>query len=390
MHFHRSEIGVALIGAVAVAGLLNIALPAFAVEREQDGRTLVRAGEKDNLATQRAGGGCPGAEGDCCIPHDTPGCNDEKCCQLVCFSNFLCCEQPWGADCVELAERLCEIYSGGGGEGPPIGCEDDGDCDDGDPCTIDSCNVDTGECSNEELDCDDGDQCTADFCIDGACLHEDNGECCEGCGTCAGDVNCSGDVDPLDSGAILARFGLDPCNEELCQYDVNCDGAIDPLDSGFVLARFGVCNEPEVCKICSNSVFNDNCEDAPVDTLNVGETLSYDGVNTDATSTCGAIGWPETWHAFELTETADVTTSLCGTDPPFGDASIILDQSCPCSALFIWVNGGFDQTACGARNWTMYYNSLPAGVYYSPVQMSTASTGEYTWNISALEGGGAP
>ncbi|MCH7721058.1 MAG: hypothetical protein IH988_08735, partial [Planctomycetes bacterium] len=92
---------------------------------------------------------------------------------------------------------------------------------------------------DRECDCDPPcDQCSD--CIDDVCV--DNGECCEGCATCAGDVNCDGMVDPLDSGAILARFRLDPCNEENCRYDVNCDGAIDPLDSGFVLARFGQCN----------------------------------------------------------------------------------------------------------------------------------------------------
>ena len=54
----------------------------------------------------------------------------------------------------------------------------------------------------------------------------------------------------MDTGAILARFGLDPCDEGNCQYDVNCDGTIDPLDSGFVLARFGTCEDPKGCKPC--------------------------------------------------------------------------------------------------------------------------------------------
>ncbi|MCH7702716.1 MAG: hypothetical protein IID37_13620 [Planctomycetes bacterium] len=76
---------------------------------------------------------------------------------------------------------------------------------------------------------------------------------CESDALCDGDVNGSGDVDPLDSGAILARFGLDPCanDGENCVYDVNCDGAIDPLDSGYVLARFGLCNPPVNCTICA-------------------------------------------------------------------------------------------------------------------------------------------
>ncbi len=51
------------------------------------------------------------------------------------------------------------------------------------------------------------------------------------------DVNGDGVVDPLDSGAILARFGLPV--EMNVRYDINTDGAINPLDSGAALARFG-------------------------------------------------------------------------------------------------------------------------------------------------------
>ncbi|MCH7720220.1 MAG: hypothetical protein IH988_04420 [Planctomycetes bacterium] len=382
MHFHRSGIGVALIGAVGVVGVCSIPLSAFAQEWDQDGRTLVRAGEKDNLATQSAGargagGTCPG-DGNCCIPNDTPGCDDEKCCLLVCFSNVFCCEQPWGPGCVELAEALCEFCDA---------CEDDLDCDDGDDCTFDSCKVDTGQCFNDEIHCDDGDQCTDDFCQGGECQHTDTGHCCEGCGTCAGDGNCDGAVDPLDSGAILARFSLDPCNEneDDCKYDVNCDGAIDPLDTGFVLARFGQCNEPEACTKCDPLI--DNCEDAPIDTLNIDETLSYDGDNTDATSTCAALGYDgETWHAFDLTETADVTTSLCGTDPVFGNAFIVLEPTCPCSGAFIFADS-FEQTTCTDTNYAMHYGNLPAGVYYAPVLKDFSATGLYTWNIGAVEVG---
>ena len=74
---------------------------------------------------------------------------------------------------------------------------------------------------------------------------------CPNCGTCDGDVNCDGAVDSLDAGAVLARFGMDPCGE-LCIFDLNCDGVIDPLDTGFVLSRFGTCNLPVDCvqKFC--------------------------------------------------------------------------------------------------------------------------------------------
>ncbi|MCH7702689.1 MAG: PKD domain-containing protein, partial [Planctomycetes bacterium] len=73
--------------------------------------------------------------------------------------------------------------------------------------------------------------------------------CCDSPAICDGDANGDGAVDPLDSGAILARFGLDASDPGNCQYDVNCDGAIDPLDSGYVLARFGTCDTVTECPL---------------------------------------------------------------------------------------------------------------------------------------------
>ena len=62
-------------------------------------------------------------------------------------------------------------------------------------------------------------------------------------GTCEGDANGDGVVDPLDSGFVLARFGCPVgTGDESCDAaDQNGDGAVDPLDVGFVLARFGPC-----------------------------------------------------------------------------------------------------------------------------------------------------
>lgn len=78
-------------------------------------------------------------------------------------------------------------------------------------------------------------------------------------------------------------------------------------------------------------------------------------------------------------------TSLCGTDPPFGNAYIVLDQSCPCSGDFVFFDNA-DQATCGDGNWTIIYPTLPAGIYYSPVLAEEGSIGAYTWNITAGEG----
>ena len=60
---------------------------------------------------------------------------------------------------------------------------------------------------------------------------------------CEGDANGDGNVDPLDSGFVLARFGcpVGTGDPDCDVADQNGDGVVDPLDSGFVLARFGEC-----------------------------------------------------------------------------------------------------------------------------------------------------
>ena len=50
-----------------------------------------------------------------------------------------------------------------------------------------------------------------------------------------------GNVDPLDSGFVLARLGcpVGTGDPQCDSADQNHDGTVDPLDVGFVLARFG-------------------------------------------------------------------------------------------------------------------------------------------------------
>ena len=130
-------------------------------------------------------------------------------------------------------------------------------------------------------------------------------------------------------------------------------------------------------------------QDASVDTLSPGETLTYEADNTGATATCDALGAEgDTWHAFDLTEAADVSTSKCGTSPVWGNAFIVIDTDCPCSGAFIFADA-FDQTTCADGNWTVHYNSLPAGDYWAP-EIHDPSTGnndgKYIFNITAATG----
>lgn len=81
---------------------------------------------------------------------------------------------------------------------PPSGCVDDLDCDDGVDCTVDVCDVATGECSNSPDDaacdngmfCDGAEVCDAvDGCLEGDPPCDDHSTCDEDAGSCLAAAN---------------------------------------------------------------------------------------------------------------------------------------------------------------------------------------------------------
>lgn len=52
-------------------------------------------------------GSCPG-EGSCFAVHETPGCADAVCCDVVCENDSVCCETAWDEFCVDGAVQWCE------------------------------------------------------------------------------------------------------------------------------------------------------------------------------------------------------------------------------------------------------------------------------------------
>jgi len=101
------------------------------------------------------------------------------------------------------------------------GCDSDADCDDGNPCTDDTCDVDTGECTNVADDnnpCSDGNDCTDDVCVGGVC------------------VGTNDDLNTCDDG--IACTGDDLCNQGVC---AGTDGCTPPLICNHAT---GVCEPP--------------------------------------------------------------------------------------------------------------------------------------------------
>ncbi len=54
----------------------------------------------------------------CDEPHDTPGCLQPQCCDLVCENDPFCCEEVWDSFCAEVATELCA----------EVRCPEEGDC----------------------------------------------------------------------------------------------------------------------------------------------------------------------------------------------------------------------------------------------------------------------
>ena len=235
---------------------------------------------------------------------------------------------------------------------------------------------------------------TSACCIDGLCSEETEGDCNCGGGIYQGDgTTCESTVCPIDvcgpgngDCCLEGGNGTPGCDDEAC-----CDAicAANPFccDTEWdqICADAAIASPSCDCDGGPGNLFNDNCEDAPVDTLNIGETLTYEADNTDATATCEALGaLGDTWHAFDLTADADVTGAHCGTDPVFGNAFIVIDPECPYSGAFIFATS-FDQFTCADGNWAIHYDCLPAGDYWSPVMYDPGfgNEGKYVWNISA-------
>ena len=75
---------------------------------------------------------CPNA-GSCVEPHDTPGCEDEPCCNEVCGVDIICCLLARDGWCAQLGVSPCDENACGSGgscfeahDAP--GCNDPGCC----------------------------------------------------------------------------------------------------------------------------------------------------------------------------------------------------------------------------------------------------------------------
>jgi len=130
---------------------------------------------------------------------------------------------------------------------------------------------------------------------------------------------------------------------------------------------------------CPQTPLNDNCQNA-TEVLSFPATFTSD--NNLATMDCALIGWPaEVWYTFTIATECDLTISLCGTNPAFQTAGIILETACPCAGTWAWYSN-YDFSSCGDGNISIFWNALQPGTYWYPLYTAPGSMGPYTINFA--------
>ena len=136
--------------------------------------------------------------------------------------------------------------------------------------------------------------------------------------------------------------------------------------------------------------YTDFCADAIAVTLNVDDTLTFTGDNTNATPTAdwapGSVftGAPVVWHKFTTVECATVTLSYCGLVPTWDNVYGFLATSCPADSIVVFST--FNTTDCADGNYTYIFEGLAAGTYLLPVvrDANNNAIGPYSLQVTAV------
>ena len=155
-------------------------------------------------------------------------------------------------------------------------CTQNSDCSDGNPCTLDSCDLDIGRCSNESKVCDQGPLCSSGQCnpANGACVYT---QYCTGDGvTCEDELCVAVPVEPQEcNGSEDCDDGYpctnDDCMNGSCQHTpVVCgDGEVCDAFTGDCLELEAPdcsesCGDGDLCTIDSCNPDTGECEHKPV------------------------------------------------------------------------------------------------------------------------------
>ncbi len=203
--------------------------------------------------------------------------------QIGCLDDVECAGYPVElCNAAKCVDGKCQAFPTAEG----VGCDDGSECTTGDlcqgglcsgiqkecndakPCTVDSCNPDSGECENTPAPdgqvgtCDDGDACTeGDACTNGVCsgkavaCNDDNpctDDSCDLANGCLFKNNAlpCGDATKCDSGGICSEGKCETDKTSGCDDDNAC--TTDTCDDKTGLCMYkpgpsGPCNDGDVC-----------------------------------------------------------------------------------------------------------------------------------------------
>jgi V8-like Glu-specific endopeptidase len=198
----------------------------------------------DSLCASAANAQCPvcfecghPASGDCCESNDTPYCNHEACCELVCADDSFCCNVEWDSLCASAANQECVDPCFECGHGPAGSCcEANGTpyCDDETCCEM--------ICANDPFCCNTN--------WDSACASAADTQCtvCHECGH------------PATGDCCEAQTGSPYCDDEACCELICADDAFCCNTNWDGLCASAAFNQCLVCLDCGHPATGDCCE----------------------------------------------------------------------------------------------------------------------------------
>lgn len=166
-----------------------------------------------------------GSGGSCLAVHQTKGCDDFDCCANVCSTDPSCCETNWDADCVNTANQSCIGLCGADVSLSCLLPHDTPACDD-ELCCNAVCAIDAFCCDVRwDFGCSFFAQQTCSLAQPGVCGDPNTGSCYE--------PHASGACDDVDCCAAVCALSPDCCDitwDVLCAglADDVCLGACQP------------------------------------------------------------------------------------------------------------------------------------------------------------------
>ena len=164
-----------------------------------------------------------------------------------------------------------------------IECTLDGDCDDEIECTVDSCDMVTGQCDHvvQHLVCDDTNECTDDSCVVGTgCVHVDNSILCAAATCLSGvfhaDAFCGDGTCPAQESEDCDDGNA--CTDDSCDPSTGCANTANTS----TICHTGYCEtllwyDGVNCAangICPDQLFTQDCSDGEVCTVDLCDPLT--------------------------------------------------------------------------------------------------------------------